>query len=94
MLGLVLLLVPPAVPSTALNTQKLMDVDWNKSMNLENFGLLKINLFSYLSMPRTGQVSQEESQESEHMMQLEIACAKWSREFESTHPILVKGNSR
>ena len=21
-----------------------MDVDWNKSMNLENFGLLKINL--------------------------------------------------
>ena len=45
-----------------------MHVDWNKSMNLENFGLLKRNLFSYPSMPKAGQVSQEESQEGEHMM--------------------------
>lgn len=61
-----------------------MDADWNKSMSLEQFGPLKGNLLSYPSMPRAGQVSQE-NQESEHIMQLEIACIKGSREFER-HP--------
>lgn len=36
-----------------------MDADWDKSVSLENIGLLKENSFSYPSMPRAGHISQE-----------------------------------